>query len=311
MLTLNVGTNIKKNIIIGFACISYLILFFWLFQKAPIPVNQDEYLTIFSKSLVEKNNFAKGSISRSYSKNIFGKQVPVLSYPYVGSLKGLLYYLSGWPPSVTGSRVFNLIILCFLLVISISYANQFYQSNWLTNSLLAGLLFGDISFLVLFVSDAGTILLYMLLGIVYIRLLYPDQNLTWWKILLVSLAGFLGLWSRINFIWFVGAGIGSSIIILILYRKRNFFVYVITMITATVIGMSGVYWLTPNYSSILKNGVEKSIPLSDFPGLWDHWLMLSHRMNSFATYHLYIDIVQFRHLFSTICMNGPFGFFFL
>jgi len=290
MLTANTETNIKKNIVTGFICIAFLMFFFWLFQKAPIPVNQDEFLSIFSKTLIEKTDIAKGSISGPYSKNIFGKQVPVLSYPYVGSIKGLLYYFSGWPSTVTAYRVFNLILLCFFLVIIVSYADQFYLSNWLTKLLFVGLLFGDISFLVLLVTDAGTILLFTILGIVYIRLLYPGQNLAWWKILLVALAGFLGLWNRVNFIWFIGAGLGSSVIVLMLYRKFDILVYVLTMIIATIVGISGAYFLTPNYFSTFHRGVENSIPISDFSGLWVHWQMLSERLNPFSAFHSYIDI---------------------
>lgn len=292
MLTVHTRTNIKKNIVVGFTCVIFLLIFFWFFQKAPIPVNQDEFLPIFSKSFIEKNDFAKGALSRPYSKNILGKQFPVLSYPYIGSLKGILYHLSGWPSSVTAYRAFNLIILCFLLVAVVSYTDQFYQSNWLTKLFFTGLLFGDISFLVISVTDEGPILLNMLFGIIYVRLLYPEQSLTWWKILLVGLAVFLGVWDRINFIWFALAGIGSSIIILMLCRTLKVFVYVITMIIATFIGLLGVYWLIPSYFSKLQKGAENSIPLNDFSGLWDHWQMLSHLINPFTAFHRYVDVTS-------------------
>ena len=89
----------KKAIFNIIACFFLLLLLFQLFQLNPIPVNQDEFLPVFSKSFLEKSDFAKGSLSQPYSKSIFGKNFPVISYPYVGSLKGLL---PAWPYSSIG-----------------------------------------------------------------------------------------------------------------------------------------------------------------------------------------------------------------
>ena len=280
----------KKAIFNIIACFFLLLLLFQLFQLNPIPVNQDEFLPVFSKSFLEKSDFAKGSLSQPYSKSIFGKNFPVISYPYVGSLKGLLYYLSQWPSSVTAYRLFNLFLLLGLTAALVNYADNFRPGNRLIKFFFIGFLLGDISFLVLALTDEGPILLNMFFGVLYIRLIFPDQKFAWWKVFIVGFAVFLGVWDRLNFAWFIVAGLGSSLIVLLIKRNKKVLVYALTTVTATIVGLGGVYWLVPSYYSILKRGASKSIALYDFKELWDHGLMLSDVMNPFSAYHRYINV---------------------
>ena len=266
--------------------------FFLLFQRHPLPVNQDEFLPLISKSFLSKTGPARSSLAEPYSRQFFGRNVPVISYPYVGALKGLLYHVTRLPVSAPVYRLFNLTLLWLFSVLVLTTIWQTIPQQSLV-PVWVGLLYllGDVAFFVMHITDEGVVLLYNIFGLSFIVLVWPQHKLIWWKPLVLVIITFLGIWNRLNCIWFMGAGLFSTCLVAAVTRDSKILTHTAFVILASLVGTVLAFLVVPDYLSIVSNGLAKSIPITtDMQSFYDHWKALFGVINPFSAYHRYIDI---------------------
>ncbi len=266
-----------------------LLLLFVLFQRNPLPGNQDEYLPLLSLSCLTKPSENQSDLCAAYSRPFFGRTFPVLSYPYVGSLKGWLYYLCRLSAEVPTYRTFNAVLLGLFIIFAVWVAYRFGNGAPLCATIAAALLLTDISLLALGGTDEGPILLTLLFGCAFVFICLPDNKVSLLPPVAAAVIAFLGCWDRLNFLWFVGAGLAASWLVAPVTGRRALWRAGLTTVGAGA-GLLAAFTLIPGHSQRALEGMSGSIPLHQFDTLWAHAVMLFGLLDPFSAYHRYVDV---------------------
>ena len=278
------------------------------------PVNQDEYLPLLPMSWFTKEPNARTSLLRSYVIRVLGRDVPALAYPYAGSLKGLLYTATSLPASISTYRRANLFLVGCLFSLVLWATSKLSRGSLVAAGLCLVFLIADTSLIVLGITDEGPIMIGLILATVLLMLLTSAVEAPrWWLALPVALVVFLGVWDRLNFVWFVASGLMGCAAASIARPLRDAARLLTISAIGCAIGLAAVAYFLPQYTgAILAPG--KGIPLQDLTRLWEHWIMLMNVLDPFAAYHRYINVsiifgsehalyVAYRWVFSILALT--------
>ena len=279
----------RSPLVLAGAVALTLFLLFDAFQRNPLPVNQDEYLPLLPMSCLTKPAEAQSDLCSGYSRPLFGRPIPVLSYPYVGSLKGWIYYLCHLSAEIQTYRTFNALLLGLFITSAVWVAYRFSDGDPLCATIVATLLLTDVSLLALGVTDEGPILLTLLFGCAFVFLCRPDDKISAMPPAAVAMIAFLGCWDRLNFLWFVGAGLLASWLVVPIAGRRAFRQTGLKTVAALA-GVLTAFTFIPGHRQKVLEGLSRSIPLYQIDELWAHAVMLFHLLDPFSAYHRYVDV---------------------
>lgn len=303
--------SLIKLILLG--GLALLALALWLWPGLP-PVNQDEYLPLLPMSWFIKEPNSRTSLLRSYVIRVLGYDVPALAYPYVGSLKGLLYAATSFPALIPTYRRANLFLVgCFFSLV-LWATSKLSRGSLVAAKLCLVFLIADTSLIVLGITDEGPIMIGLILATVLLMLLTSAVEAPrWWLALPVALVVFLGVWDRLNFVWFVAAGLMGCAAASIARPLRDAARLLTISAIGCAIGLAAAAYFLPQYTkAVLAPG--KGIPVRDLTRLWEHWIMLMNVLDPFAAYHRYISVnsifdsgralyVAYRWVFSILALT--------
>jgi len=277
-----------RPILIGWGMLCALALLLWPWLP---PVHQDEYLPLLPVSWFIKTPAARSSMLLGYSIRVFGHGVPARSYPYVGSLKGLLYAATWLPASVPVYRATNLVLVGVLFSLVLWASWRLSRGSRAAVMLCLAFLISDTSLIVLGITDEGPIVLCLILATLFLGLLTSlIEAPRWWKVLPIALIVCLGVWDRLNFGWFVVAGLAGCAAASLARPLRGAAGLLVVSVVGCAIGLAALVHFLPEYLSAASRGVDKSISIRDPARLWKHWVMLVNLVDPFAAYHRYINI---------------------
>ncbi len=157
-------------------------------------------------------NGALGGLDNTFiHKRIFG--IPVMLMPYIGAVKAYLFYPIFYFLGVSPETIrIPVIIISTLTLILSFYLAEVIFNKWFA-SLVAIILATDPSFIYTTRLDWGPVVLMIFFKVLALFLLFKiisesnnshNQNLIYWYIVFLSVL-ILGLWDKLNFIWFISA----------------------------------------------------------------------------------------------------------
>lgn len=276
------------------------------------PVDQDEYLPLLPMSWLTKTSAARSSALDWYSTRLFGHWVPVRSYPYVGAVKAFLYAATFLPTSVDVYRAAKLFLVWILFGLLSLSAFRLSRGRAVASLCCLSLLLSDVSLIALGIMDAGTEFMSLLFGSALLLLLYSTAEAPrWWKLLPIAFVVFLGEWDRVNFVWFIGSALAGSAAALLAGSLGVAMRALLVSAAGCALGLYGVVRLVPDYVNQARLGIERSIPLTDLPRLWRHWLVLFERFDPFGAYHCYVSMATPPHAGLYVAYRWGFSIFYL
>ena len=169
-------------------------------------------------------NAALGGLDNSFiHKKIFG--IPVMLMPYIGAVKAYIFYpifyFFGVSPETI--RIPSIIISTLTLILSFFLSKEIFN-KWVA-SLIVIVLATDPSFIYTSRLDWGPVVLMIFFKILTLLSFFKiiansekaqNDKIIYWYILLLS-ALILGLWDKLNFIWFIS----SFLICTIIFYRKN------------------------------------------------------------------------------------------
>ncbi|MGE0455305.1 MAG: hypothetical protein AB7O37_15630 [Vicinamibacteria bacterium] len=254
------------------------------------PVNNDEYLPLLPLAFFDRPAEARSSLLAPYLGEAFGVTLPLKSYAYVGSLKGLLYAASGLPAEVTPHRAANLALLAIAFGLLAESALALSGGSTTAAGLVLALLASDVSLVVLGICDEGPIVLGLLLAAALLRLAWglvaSARPRAFAGVCLIVLVTALGVWDRLNFLWFVGAfGGGALGAALVRGQARRGLAVLAAMATGV-----GVAFASLSHSlEHLREGLAGRVPWTEGARLFSHASVLAALADPFRAYHRYVE----------------------
>jgi hypothetical protein len=281
-------STLPRLLLAGLFGLAVLTPFLW--PHLP-PIHQDEFLPLLPVSWFHKPPAARGVAAAPYVRPIFGYQVPLRSYPYEGSFKGLVYAATHLPASVPVFRATNLLLVWLLLaaVLHLTYrvgSRSPEAAAWCLLFLLT-----DVACVVLGITDLGRFVS-LLLGICLLTLLFTTvERPAWWKPLPIALVVFLGEWDRLNFVWFVLAGLAGIAAASLAGPLRRAVYGTILGVVGCAAGLAALDRLIPDYRRAMLAGAGKSWKVLDLTQLRNHFDLLVVYLDPFGAYHRYVNVL--------------------
>jgi hypothetical protein len=168
-------------------------------------------------------------------------------------------------------------------------------SGWRAALLCVALLVPDHGLIYLGVTDMGrpnslalSLLLLMVVGS------HADRP-RWRSAVAVAVVVFVGTWTRLDFVWFVGAAIGACLIADVCLKRFT----TLPVVVGAAIGLGMVVAVVPQYFVQAAEGLSKRIPLTDYPVIRQHVSDLLLLADPWGTYRRQVDVVP--HL-----LDGPY-----
>jgi len=263
------------------------------------PVHQDEYLPIYPLAWYTKTPEARPAGLRHWVRSFDGGRlvVPLRAYHYIGASKGLLWATLGLPTEPGPYRATNGVGVALLVALLAWAAWRFSGRSTLGAALAVAFLAGDVSFVVLGITDEGPILIHLMLAtLLAILLASLAVRARWWLVVPVALVVTLGLWDRLNFGWFVGAGLAGCVAAAPAVRPWRRAAGMLAVASAgTAAGVYPIHRLLPDYLDMARRGLREGIGLADPARLLGHARAMLELVDPLAAYHRYADLAPRLH----------------
>jgi len=272
-----------------------------LWPRLP-PFNEDEILPLVPLIPVLKRPEAYGAafLANRHVK-VFGFPVALVSYVIEGPLKALCYAIilpltrAAYSPEhlIGAYRASNLFWTWALFAVIVAACRRL--SGWCAALLCLALLVPDHALVYLGVTDMGrpnSLTLSLLLLLVTCR--HADGP-RWRTAVAVALVVFVGTWTRVDFVWFVGAAIGACLAADLGLRRFT----MLPVVVGSAVGLGILAPIVPQYFVYAAEGMSHRIPLTDLPRLQRHLSGLLLLADPWGTYRRQFDVGP--HLF-----DGPY-----
>ncbi len=280
--------NVIALVAAGSAAIALVMVSLW---PALPPVHQDEYLPTLPLAWYVKPAQAHTALLASYTSEFFGLRVPVRAYAYVGAPKAFIYGATGVPLSVSGYRIANATGVAVLIATVSWTAYRLAGGGLLAAWLCLALLLGDTSLLVLGVTDEGPIVLDLLAAVALVALLHDSlARPRWWRALALAMAVLVGIWDRVNFLWYVGSGLGAFTLSSLTQPRRGRWRSWVWTLLGVAGGLAGVYAVVPQYLDSVKHGFDAGALPTSAEDLARHLAYLIKLGDPFSAYHRYVEV---------------------
>jgi len=255
------------------------------------PVNNDEYLPLLPKGFLGRPAEARSAAASPSVRDVFGIELPAQVYAYVGSLKGLLYSASGLSAEVETHRAVNLVLLAGAFALLAEAALALSGGSLAALALLLAFLAGDLSLVVLGICDEGPIVLGLLLAAALLRLTFglvvaPSARPRATAVAIALLAA-LGVWDRLNFLWYVGAFAAGGLAAALLRGAPRRGLLAIGGMAA---GSATAFVIAPGFLHPLAQGLDARLPWSDGERVLAHVGRLASVADPFGAYHRYVEM---------------------
>ena len=258
------------------------------------PFHEDEILPLVPLIPLLKRPEAYGAaFLANQHVDVFGFPVALVSYAVEGPLKALCYAIvlpltrAAYRPEylIGAYRASNLLWTCALFAVMVGACRRL--SGWPAALLCLALLVPDHGLVYLGVTDIGrpnslTLSLLLLLA----ASAHADHP-RWRTALTIALLVFVGTWTRIDFVWFVGAAIGACLAADLRLRRFT----TLPVIAGSAVGLGMVALVVPDYLSRAVEGLSQRIPLTDLPRLQRHVADLLLLADPWGTYRRHFDVV--------------------
>jgi hypothetical protein len=283
------------RIVLGaFAATLVVVALVWPWLPA---LHQDEYLPIFPLAWYTKTPDARPSMLRYWSESFSfrGERfvVPLRAYHYIGATKGFLWAAASLPTEPGPYRAANGVGTAILVGVIAWAAWRLSGRSRLGTGIAIAFLATDVSFVVLGITDEGPILIHLLLATLLVVMLASlADRVRWWLAAPIALTVALGIWDRLNFGWFVGAGLVGCLAAAVVVRPWWRALGMLVVATAGVaIGIVPIRLVVPDYLEQAQTGVAGGIPLVDPMRLFEHARAMFRLLDPLAAYHRYADLV--------------------
>lgn len=287
-----------------------------LFPRLP-PFHEDEILPLVPLIPALKRPEAYGAaFLANYHVDLFGFPVALVSYAVEGPLKALCYAIvlpltrTLYRPEllIDAYRASNLIWAWALFAVILAACRRL--SGWWAVLLCLALLVPDHGLLYLAVTDMGrpnslTLSLLLLLAICA----HSDRP-RWRTAVTVAVVVFVGTWTRLDFVWFVGAGIGASLVADLCLRRFA----TLPVLVGCMVGLAMLLPIVPQYFVQAAEGASHGIPLTDLARLRQHLSDLLLLVDPWGTYRRHFDVgahlldpsyVAYRRAYVALCLLVP------
>lgn len=259
-------------------------------------IHQDEYLPLFPITWFTKQPSALSSDIHPYTREMFGRVFPVLSYPYLGAVKAYAYLALGLPTTPGAYRILQLALLGVLFVVVLRACWRLSGRSRLACAVCIVLLLADTGLVILGILDEGNQVPSLFFGTLLFLCLYSlVESPRVWKILPIAIVVFVGELDRVNFLWFVGAGLAGCVAAALVGPLWRSLGVVTVAVLGCALGLAGAARVLPNYPSMVWRGMQQSIPTFDVSALWRHWLVLFPQLDPYSAYHRYVDTSATAH----------------
>jgi hypothetical protein len=285
-----------------------------LWPRLP-PFHEDEILPLVPLIPALKRPDAYGAaFLANRHVDLFGFPVALVSYAVEGPLKALCYAIvlpltrTFYRPEllIGAYRVSNLLWAWVLFAAILAACRRL--SGWWAVLLCLALLVPDHGLVYLAVTDMGrpnslTLSLLLLLAICA----HADRP-HWGTAVTVALVAFVGTWTRLDFVWFVGAGIGASLVADVGLRRFA----TLPVLVGCVVGVAMLLPIVPQYFVQAAQGA--SMPLMDVARLRQHLADLLLLVDPWGTYRRQFDVsahlldppyVAYRRAYVALCVLVP------
>jgi hypothetical protein len=275
---------------LGLAAVAFL-----LWPGMP-PIHQDEYLPLFPITWFIKEPAARSHGLHPYVRETFGVALPVLSYPYLGAVKAYAYLALGLPTTPEAYRLLQLALLGALVVIVLRACWRLSGRSVLACAVCLALLLADTGIVTLGILDEGNQIPSLLFGALFVLgLAWVADAPRASKVLPLALVVLVGELDRVNFLWFVGAGLAGCVAAAVADPVRRSARVLAVVAVACTLGLAGAVAVVPQYASKIWEGMQQSIPTFDVAALWEHWTVLFAQLDPLSAYHRYVDVQKPAH----------------
>jgi hypothetical protein len=283
------------------------------------PFHEDEILPLVPLiPLVKRPDALGDAFFGNRHVFVFGFPVALVSYPLEGPLKALCYAIllpftrAAYAPEhlIGAYRASNLFWTWTLFAVLVAACRRL--SGWRAALLCVALLVPDHGLVYLGVTDMGrpnSLTLSLLLLLVAAS--HADRP-RWQSAAAVALVVFVGTWTRLDFVWFVGAAIGACLAADLCFRRFS----TLPVIVGAAVGLLMVVAIVPQYFTQAVEGLTKRIPLTDLSTLRQHLSDLLLLADPWGTYRRQVDVrphlldapyVVYRQAYLALCLLVPVG----
>lgn len=257
------------------------------------PLHQDEYLHLLPLTWSRKLPEARSSLLEGYSREVFGRKLPLRSYSYCGAVKTLPYMAVGLPVSPDTMRACQILLTIAVYLAALFACLQ--VSGWSLAAAVGclGLLLADIPLQFHLIADSGHMSMGLLLALGAFGLSASlIQSPRLWNALALALVAFLGEWDKVNFLWYAGAALAGCAAAGLAGPPRAGALAAGVLSAACAAGIWSALWLIPSYRGTIAEGLASSLPLAGPFELLRHAVELMGLLDPFQTYHRYADVTS-------------------
>jgi hypothetical protein len=281
------------------------------------PFHEDEILPLVPLIPALKRPEAYGAaFLANHHVDLFGFPVALVSYAVEGPLKALCYAIvlpltrGLYTPEllIDAYRASNLMWTWALFAVILAACRRL--SGWWAVLLCLALLVPDHGFFYLAVTDMGRPISLVLSLLLLLAICAHADRPRWRTAVTVAVLVFVGTWSRLDFVWFVGAGIGASLVADLCLRRFA----TLPVLVGCMVGLAMLLPIVPQYFVHAAEGASRGIPLTDLARLRQHLSDLLLLVDPWGTYRRHFDVgahlmdppyVAYRRAYVALCLLVP------
>lgn len=251
-------------------------------------VNQDEYLSLAPLTWFSKPPQARSPDLAQLEGEFLGVRFPNRAYSYVGAVKAFMYHTTGLSTELSSLRAFNAAVFAVFFFLSCLITINASVAPWTALAIFTGLFVTDTSLIVLAITDEGPIVvgfLFAALLVMTVLSTLTRPSLRLWPALVVI--AFVGVWDRINFVWYLAAALAGTVIVEVLLERERRGLRVVLVATAALAALLALHLVVPPYIEILLKGIVGGHAATDFAR---HLRTLLAYTDPFGAFHRYVDV---------------------
>ncbi len=276
------------------------------------PLFEDEVLPLVPLVPLLKEPAAYGGAFLSNQHvDVLGYPVCLVSYVIEGPLKALAYALvmpvtrAAYRPEslIVAYRLSNVVWTWLLAATLLGTCRAL--GGWRAALLCLGLLVPDHALVYLGLTDLGRPI-HLIFALILLRLVCRHVDAPRrLDVLVVGLVAFLGIWNRVDFLWFVAASLVGALVVDVCLRRTTS----VALAGAYALALGLTYLVVPRYLEAVSGGHR--IALAEVGTLWHHLRALAVMMDPFGTYRRHLEVgphlmdaayVGYRYAYVTACL---------